>query len=58
MEKGSRIEVLDVKYNDRSIFDVLEMTVNEAIEFFDDCNGNAQRHGLSKRLKPLQNVGP
>ena len=54
--KRFKDEVLDIKYNDRSIFDVLEMTVNEAIEFFDGANGSTEAR-IAKRLKPLQNVG-
>ena len=49
-------DILDVKYKDKNIFDILEMTVNEAIEFFgaDVENGNPR---IVKKLKPLQNVG-
>ncbi|MEX0981699.1 MAG: excinuclease ABC subunit UvrA [Bacteroidales bacterium] len=54
--KRFKDEVLDVKYNDRNIFDVLEMTVNEAIEFFDVANSNIETR-IVKRLKPLQTVG-
>lgn len=49
-------EVLDVKYRGVNIYDVLCMTVNQAIEFFsEDSNVTAQR--IVKRLKPLQDVG-
>lgn len=44
-------EVLDVKYNDKTIFDVLNMSIEEGIEFF---------HGekdIAQRLKPLYDVG-
>ncbi len=38
--KGSRFtkEILEVKYKDKSIADVLDMTVEEAIPFFEDVN--------------------
>lgn len=51
--KGKRFkeEVLEVKYKDKSIHDVLEMSVDEAIEFF------AAEKSLSTALKPLQRVG-
>lgn len=49
-------EILDVRYRDKNIFDVLEMTVNEAIEFFNEDSGNAGSR-IVKKLKPLQNVG-
>ena len=48
-----KTETLEVKFHDASIFDVLEMTVNQAIEFF-------SLHGQKKivrKLKPLQDVG-
>ncbi len=54
--KRFKEEILNVKYNDRSVFDVLEMTVNEAIEFFDVAKGSTETR-IVKRLKPLQNVG-
>jgi excinuclease ABC subunit A len=51
--KRFRKEILDVKLADKSIFDILELTVDEAIEFF-------QKEGQSKiaaKLQPLQDVG-
>ena len=48
-----KTETLEVKFHDASIYDVLEMTVNQAIEFF-------SLHGQKKivrKLKPLQDVG-
>lgn len=49
-------EILDVRYRGKNIFDVLEMTVNEAIEFFGaEDSGNAAR--IARKLKPLQDVG-
>ena len=51
--KGKRFkqEVLEVTYNGKSIYDVLSMTVDDAIEFFDQVSL------IKKRLKPLQDVG-
>jgi excinuclease ABC subunit A len=49
-------EVLDVRYRDNNIFDILEMTVNEAIEFFGAGEENDNPR-IIKKLKPLQNVG-
>lgn len=46
-------EVLEVKFHGKSIYDVLEMTVGDAINFF-------QEHGQTKiasNLQPLQDVG-
>ena len=49
-------EVLDVRYRDKNINDVLNMTVNQAIEFFSEVNGTIERR-IVKRLQPLQDVG-
>jgi len=54
--KRFKQDVLDVLYKDVSIFDVLEMTVNQAIEFFTEHTGHTEKK-IVKRLKPLQNVG-
>ena len=44
---------LDVVYHGKTVSDVLEMTVNQAVEFF-TMTGDAK---VVKRLKPLQDVG-
>jgi excinuclease ABC subunit A len=49
--KRFKEEVLEVQYNGKSIYDVLEMSVDEAIEFF------KEEKGLSKAIQPLQDVG-
>ncbi|MEJ8842868.1 excinuclease ABC subunit UvrA [Lacibacter sp. H375] len=49
--KRFKDEVLDVKYNDKSIYDVLEMSVDEAIDFF-----RAEKD-LVRKLMPLSDVG-
>jgi excinuclease ABC subunit A len=54
--KRFKQDVLDVQYNDVNIFDVLEMTVNQAIEFFSVQTGSTEKK-IVKRLKPLQDVG-
>lgn len=54
--KRFKQDVLEVQYHDVSIFDVLEMTVNQAIEFFSAHTGNTEKR-IVKRLKPLQDVG-
>lgn len=46
-------EVLEVKFHERNIYDILDMTVNQAIDFFEE-------HGKKKivhKLRPLQEVG-
>jgi len=47
---------LDVTYRGQSISDVLDMTVNQAIEFFGETN-TLNEHRIVRRLKPLQDVG-
>lgn len=47
-------DVLDVLYRDKSIYDILEMTVDEAITFFSEDKRCAK---IVRRLRPLQNVG-
>jgi excinuclease ABC subunit A len=49
-------EILEVAYQGASIFDTLEMTVNQAIEFFEKGKGSQEKR-IIKRLKPLQDVG-
>ena len=56
--KGHRFkqDVLDVQYRGASIYDVLEMTIDQAIEFFGAGKGSTEKK-IVKRLKPLQDVG-
>jgi excinuclease ABC subunit A len=49
-------DVLEVQYNGKSIFDILELSVDEAILFFGASNTNLEKKIIEK-LKPLQNVG-
>ncbi len=54
--KRFKKEVLDALYYGKSIYDVLEMTVAEAIEFFSLHSGSQEKR-IIKRLKPLMDVG-
>ena len=56
--KRFKEEVLDVKYHDKSVVDILNMTVDEATTFFNEATkaGAHEKHIL-QRLKPLQDVG-
>lgn len=54
--KRFKQDVLDVEYKGVNIHDVLEMTVNQAIEFFSEEQTNINKK-IVKRLKPLQDVG-
>lgn len=52
--KRFKQEILDVFYRDKSIHDILEMTVNQAIEFFSEDTACKK---IVNRLRPLQDVG-
>lgn len=54
--KRFKQDLLDVEYLGASIYDVLEMTVNQAIEFFSQSVTNQEKK-IIKKLKPLQDVG-
>ena len=49
--KRFKEEVLDVTYREKNIFDVLEMSVDEALEFF------AKEKDIYTAIKPLDDVG-
>ena len=49
--KRFKDEVLEVTYKERSIHHVLEMSVDEAMEFF------SQEKAITRALQPLQDVG-
>lgn len=56
--KGRRFkdEVLEVLYREKNIYDILEMTVNQALEFFSASNGHCERSVVDK-LQKLVDVG-
>ncbi len=51
--KRFKSDTLEVKFHEKSVYDVLEMTVNEAIEFFE----RHKQPSIVARLQPLQDVG-
>jgi len=56
--KRFKEEVLDVKYREKTIVDILEMTVEEAIAFFTyDSHPTTSEKRILSRLKSLQDVG-
>jgi excinuclease ABC subunit A len=54
--KRFKEDILEVHYHGKNIFDILEMTVDEAIAFFSDKNGTTDKR-IVQRLKPLADVG-
>lgn len=46
-------EILEVRFGDANVFDILSMTVNQAVEFF----LAHQQPRIASMLKPLQDVG-
>jgi excinuclease ABC subunit A len=54
--KRFKQEVLEVRYKDKSIYDILEMTVDEAIAFF-GSQDNSTAKKVAEKLQPLQDVG-
>ncbi|MEE1316863.1 MAG: excinuclease ABC subunit A, partial [Prevotella sp.] len=55
--------ILEVRYKDKNISDILDMTINPAIDFFESNAGKGQKGQLKleqaiiSRLRPLQDVG-
>ncbi len=54
--KRFKEEILDVRYKDKNIDDILNMTVNQAVELFSAGESSTEKK-ITKRLKPLQDVG-
>ncbi|HEU5052609.1 MAG TPA: excinuclease ABC subunit UvrA [Hanamia sp.] len=60
--KRFKEEILEVKYRDKNIYDVLEMSVDEAIAFFSEEKSNRKKNEISgediaKKIQPLSDVG-
>ena len=51
--KRFKADTLEVKFQGQNIHDILEMTVNQAIEFFSEH----KQDKIVKKLRPLQEVG-
>ncbi len=56
--KGMRFkkDVLEVKYHGKNIYDMLEMTIDEALDFFNSHPGKNEKRIIEK-LRPLSDVG-
>ena len=55
--KRFKDEILEIKYRGKTIYDVLEMTVDDAIEFFEEDKSDSTCRRIVERLQPLQDVG-
>ena len=51
--KRFKQEILEVRFHEKNVYDILDMTINQAIEFFTEWNEKK----IVKLLKPLQDVG-
>ncbi|HUW91664.1 MAG TPA: excinuclease ABC subunit UvrA [Bacteroidales bacterium] len=56
--KGMRFkrDILDVRFHGKNIYDVLEITIDEAIEFFGKCQDKSCKK-IADKLRPLADVG-
>ncbi|MDR2968912.1 MAG: excinuclease ABC subunit UvrA [Tannerellaceae bacterium] len=54
--KRFKPDVLEIEYRGANIYDILEMTVDQAVDFFREGKGSQEKKIL-KKLKPLQDVG-
>ncbi len=54
--KRFKDDILEIQYRGKNIFDVLEMTVNQAIEFFSEGKSTTEKK-IAHKLQPLQDVG-
>ncbi len=56
--KGKRFkdEILEVTFEGKNIYDILDLTVDEAINFFGEQKSTTSKK-IAKLLKPLQDVG-
>ncbi|MBR2428695.1 MAG: excinuclease ABC subunit UvrA [Alistipes sp.] len=55
--KRFKPEILEVKYRDKSIYDILEMSVSEAVAFFGEDKDNAICRRIVERITALERVG-
>ncbi|MBE9511408.1 MAG: excinuclease ABC subunit UvrA, partial [Bacteroidetes bacterium] len=54
--KRFKKEILDVRYRGKNIYNILEQTVNEAIDFFSMREDSLEKR-IVEKLRPLSNVG-
>ncbi len=54
--KRFKDEILDIRYRKKNVYQILGMTVNEAIEFFGSIRKNVENK-IAEKLQPLADVG-
>lgn len=54
--KRFKSEILDVRYREANVYDILEMTVDQALDFF-SADPSAAPKRIAERLRPLHDVG-
>ena len=54
--KRFKKEILEVRYDGKNIYDMLEMTIDDAISFFSEHPGKTEKR-IVEKLKPLADVG-
>ncbi|MDD4190015.1 MAG: excinuclease ABC subunit UvrA [Mangrovibacterium sp.] len=54
--KRFKEEILEVEYRGKNIYDILEMTVKEAISFFESGKTSTEKR-IARKLQPLLDVG-
>lgn len=52
-----KTEVLDIKYKDKNITDILKMTISEAISFFSTNQLHRLENKVVQKLRPLEEIG-
>lgn len=54
--KRFKSDVLEVRYREKNIWEILDMTINQAVEFFSQGTGSTEQK-IARKLKVLQQVG-
>jgi len=55
--KRFKDEVLDVNYREKNISEILDLTIDEAINFFKSTKNSATENRVVQKLQPLSDVG-
>ena len=55
--KRFKSETLEILFQSKSISDILEMTIDDAVKFFNEDHSSRLCRKINERLKPLQEVG-